>query len=349
MATYIAGGGPLFLPADMGLLELQYESYDYAAWEIANGFFTKDTAATKVQVQMDQHKPDISINAGATEWYTEVSTQVGSNEIVSTRKTYGASGSNVRNVKLTLKGQFNVVSGVVLNGVVNEMNEAYELIGRTNRTFNSTLKDIRLDYGQWMDYYGKANGNLAELTLNGNDTISTENSGNNPLRFKLRGFDGNDVMTGTERADELYGDEGNDQMTGRNGNDYADGGLGDDTLEGNLGADRLIGNLGADKLYGGQGSDALIGGLGDDILNGGLDDDQLTGGIGADKFVLSKGGDTINDFNSKDGDLLQIPKGQTYNLNQLALGLSVERNEGKTLLLGILASNFDAKACIIEI
>lgn len=348
MATYTAAGGPLFLPADMGLLERQHENFDYVAWEVANGFFTKDTAATKVQLAMDQHKPDININSSATEWYTEISTQAGSSEIVVSRKNYGANGSNTRNVKLTFKGNFNVVSGVVLNGTVTEIIEVHEAIGRNNRTFTSSLKDIRTDYTQLLDYYGKAGGNLAALTLNGNDTILTDTSGHATALFQLRGFDGNDSITGSERGDVIHGDGGDDAITGKNGNDYLFGNSGNDKIDGNLGADVISGGEGNDQLHGGQGADVITGGLGKDTLNGGLDNDQLTGGGEADLFVLSKGQDTITDFNAKDGDKIQINKGQFFSLKQESLGLMIERNEGNTLLLGVLLGNFDAKTSIIE-
>ncbi len=57
---------------------------------------------------------------------------------------------------------------------------------------------------------------------------------------------------------------------------------------------------------GGDGYDTLTGGKGNDILEGGKDDDTLMGGEGADTFVVGFGIDTILDFNSAEGDIIQI-------------------------------------------
>jgi Ca2+-binding RTX toxin-like protein len=88
---------------------------------------------------------------------------------------------------------------------------------------------------------------------------------------------------------------------------------------------RIAGGVGNDILEGGAGSDVITGGDGDDILIGGLGGDQLTGGMGADKFVFASlaeiGGkndrDTITDFNSKQGDKVDL---QGVDANTLVAG-----------------------------
>ena len=352
MATFVSGGGPLYFPADMSLMENENENYDYIAWEFAKGYFTQDTTATKVQSQMDQYKYDMNVTPAATEWYTEVITLVGATEINTTRKFYGAGGANLYNVRLTLRGNFNVTSGVVLDGDITEANESYELIGKTPRTFNTSIKDISLDYFQFLDYLRKPNGNLADLLFSSDDKISAENSGNNTQQFRFRGFDGNDTITGSDRSDVISGDSGNDNINGKNGNDALDGGNGDDYIEGNNGVDKITGGDGNDRLLGGQGADIITGGNGNDQLNGGLESDEITGGAGADKFILSKGNDTVKDFNSKQGDMLQLAKGQSYTLKDAGLGLSIDIKtgntlDGTTLLLGIQKSAFDLKSIVI--
>ncbi len=103
---------------------------------------------------------------------------------------------------------------------------------------------------------------------------------------------GNEVITGTSRADILAGASGSDTIKG---------GAGDDRLSGAGGADRLFGGDGNDSLTGGTGNDKLSGGNGADRLLGGAGRDTLIGGDGADKFrfdVLETAAnrDTISDF-----------------------------------------------------
>jgi len=149
----------------------------------------------------------------------------------------------------------------------------------------------------------------------GFDTVANDGEG-----LVLRRFDGdngieaieggNDAVSGTRGSDRLdfsdtalqnvtYIDagKGRDQVTGSAGNDDIRGGKGRDTLSGGDGNDRLDGGAGKDTLFGGDGDDTLIGGNGKD---------RLEGGEGGDVFVLGSGLDTIVDFNSAEGDRLDI-------------------------------------------
>ncbi|MEO0911645.1 MAG: LamG-like jellyroll fold domain-containing protein, partial [Pseudomonadota bacterium] len=72
-------------------------------------------------------------------------------------------------------------------------------------------------------------------------------------------LDGDDVETGTWRADLIEGEGGDDQLSGGNGDDQIYGGYGDDVLEGGSGDDVLDGGRGSDLLIGGDGNDLLIG------------------------------------------------------------------------------------------
>ena len=109
---------------------------------------------------------------------------------------------------------------------------------------------------------------------------------------------GDDLLTGTDKADTIFGLGGNDVLLGLAGNDLLDGGEGDDSLDGARGRDKLKGGAGNDSLTGGDGNDVLIGGPGKDKLNGGKGDDTLTGNGGKDSLVGGPGNDTIN---AKDG------------------------------------------------
>jgi serralysin len=105
----------------------------------------------------------------------------------------------------------------------------------------------------------------------------------------------------------------------------------DNTITGNSANNTLNGNGANDRLIGGGGADTLIGGNGIDRLIGGNGNDTLTGGTNADRFVfgsLTEKIDTITDFNSAEGDRIQISKSGfgaastnqfTYNANTGAL------------------------------
>ncbi|MFV0302836.1 MAG: calcium-binding protein [Paracoccus sp. (in: a-proteobacteria)] len=78
---------------------------------------------------------------------------------------------------------------------------------------------------------------------------------------------------------------------------------------GRSGNDTITGSSGANKLEGRDGNDTLIGGDGDDLLLGGNGSDTLSGGSGADTFRLlngESGTDTISDFNTGQGDVLDL-------------------------------------------
>lgn len=49
-------------------------------------------------------------------------------------------------------------------------------------------------------------------------------------RDRLRGDDGNDIITGNAGRDRLFGEDGDDVLAGGTGNDFLDGGAGNDTF-----------------------------------------------------------------------------------------------------------------------
>jgi Ca2+-binding RTX toxin-like protein len=111
-------------------------------------------------------------------------------------------------------------------------------------------------------------------------------------RFNLvNGLGGDDVLSGSRRADALFGGEGNDTLDGGQGNDGLFGGNGDDVM---------LGGCGNDLLRGEAGTDTLVGGSGKDFLNGGLGVDTMAGGQGFDSFVFD--GPRFNGGAAVDGD-----------------------------------------------
>lgn len=104
-----------------------------------------------------------------------------------------------------------------------------------------------------------------------------------------------DLIDGTEEADEIRAGDG------------------DDDVEANGGDDAVYGEDGDDDLDGGAGKDKMQGGAGDDDLTGGLGKDLMAGGLGADCFdfnslkesVVGAGRDVVR-FNGLEGDEIDL-------------------------------------------
>lgn len=118
----------------------------------------------------------------------------------------------------------------------------------------------------------------------GDDTITADDSG-----MQIKGWGGDDSLTGGAGADILEGDAGNDTL---------DGGAGDDTIEGGDGSDTISGDAGDDYIEGGSGDDVLDGGANVDTLDGGAGNDTLMAGSGADVFIGGDGEDVFDIGNS---------------------------------------------------
>jgi hypothetical protein len=82
--------------------------------------------------------------------------------------------------------------------------------------------------------------------------------------LELDGGSGNDVIEGSDLADELFGSKGRDVLRGDSGNDFFKGGPGPDRCYGEAGNDDCLGSKGADYCNGGKGKDECDGGLGRD-------------------------------------------------------------------------------------
>ncbi|WP_068118431.1 CAP domain-containing protein [Tropicimonas marinistellae] len=144
------------------------------------------------------------------------------------------------------------------------------------QTFAATSASVALDTGD--------TGTSAPTAGPGNDVVNGTNAAD-----ELRGHAGEDILIGGKGKDLLFGGADSDRLTGNRGADRLNGGSGRDTLEGGTGEDELNGNRGGDKLFGGNR---------DDVLNGGGGNDRLQGGKGADTFEFRAGygTDRIVDF-----------------------------------------------------
>lgn len=169
----------------------------------------------------------------------------------------------------------------------------------------------------------------------------------------LWGFGGADSLVGGEGGDVLKGGAGNDTLEGGMGNDHLDGDDGIDTVIysrsslgvtvdlgtgtgrfgeaqgdvltgvenviGSVRGDTLTGNGSANLLSGEDSNDRLTGAGGADTLNGGLGGDLFTYRAVGDSTVATAGRDTIQDFNSLEGDKIDLsqidPDGNAGNGN----------------------------------
>ena len=160
----------------------------------------------------------------------------------------------------------------------------------------------------------------------GPDTIQGADNGDN----YIRGFGGDDRITGGLRYNQINGNLGSDSITGRSqvGDDLM-GGQGNDTINasassahnrinGNKGDDSIVGGPVGDTLHGGQANDLIIGGAGNDWISGDLGQDTVTGGGGADIFRAFSGSGvmTVTDFHQSEGDRVQIDLGASYTVGQ---------------------------------
>jgi 2',3'-cyclic-nucleotide 2'-phosphodiesterase (5'-nucleotidase family) len=92
----------------------------------------------------------------------------------------------------------------------------------------------------------------------------------------LRGFGGDDVITGSSDNEVINGNGGNDQLFGEGGDDVLLGGRGNDALSGGDGNDLLSGDFGQDTLTGGAGSDIFLLRFSDAIASGNGAPDEIT-------------------------------------------------------------------------
>ena len=106
-----------------------------------------------------------------------------------------------------------------------------------------------------------------------------------------------DVLVGTDGADQfhagngqdlIFGNGGMDSLYGEAGNDTIFGGAQNDWIDGGADADTLHGDDGDDHVFGGGGNDRMFGGAGNDKLNGGAGADVMTGGAGLDFYTVGK-------------------------------------------------------------
>jgi Ca2+-binding RTX toxin-like protein len=161
--------------------------------------------------------------------------------------------------------------------------------------------------------------------LNGDDTLSLNETNGVLPQASLFGGAGNDSLTGGFAADFLFGDVGNDQLFGKGGADFMFGGAGNDVLTGGAGNDQVFGEAGNDRMVWnpGDGADVNEGGVGNDTV-------EVNGGNGAETFNITANGARVR-FDRIDPAPFSIDIGGTENLVLNANGGDVRITAGNGL------------------
>jgi Ca2+-binding RTX toxin-like protein len=134
-----------------------------------------------------------------------------------------------------------------------------------------------------------ANTKLIQIFgLDGNDTLSLDETNGALPKAIIFGGAGDDTITGGSGDDQLFGEAGNDTLFGKGGNDLLFGGAGDDTLTGGKGNDQVFGQAGDDRLIWnpGDGSALNEGGAGNDTV-------VVIGGNVSETFTTAANGNRV--------------------------------------------------------
>ena len=149
--------------------------------------------------------------------------------------------------------------------------------------------------GGWSFSQGSAAARLDANGSQGSDVFIAPAPVNKAaFATKIKGYDGDDWITGQNASDILRGNKGHDTLDGLSGNDKLRGGGDNDTIYGGAGDDFLHGGSGDDSVFGQSGNDTIIGGSGSDRLSGGEGNDNLSGRLNADTLSAGAGNDTLD-------------------------------------------------------
>jgi Ca2+-binding RTX toxin-like protein len=130
--------------------------------------------------------------------------------------------------------------------------------------------------------------NIQMFGLDGNDSLTVDESNGAMPAALMFGGNGNDTITGGSGNDMLFGQAGDDTLIGKGGNDLLFGGAGNDTLIGGTGDDQMFGEAGNDRMIWnpGEGTDLMEGGDGNDTA-------EVNGGNGAEVFTITANGTRV--------------------------------------------------------
>jgi Ca2+-binding RTX toxin-like protein len=171
-------------------------------------------------------------------------------------------------------------------------------------------------------------------------------SGQADVGNRIRGWNGDDSITGGNQFNDINGNKGHDTIVGHSTvGDWLMGGQAGDLIDttqstahnlvnGNMGDDKLMGGSGGDVLRGGQGADTIVGGADGDWISGDRGYNTVSGGGGADVFHGSANGvTTVTDFNAGEGDRVHVYGGVEHNATQVDGDVHVSIGGGGELIL----------------
>ncbi len=247
----------------------------------------------------------------------------GVDTLINVENIVGGTGNNVLRgnaVANVLSGQGgnDLIDGRAGNDEINGNNGADTLLGGTgNDKFTTEGNDSASDFvdgGAGIDVIdytflnlvvGAAGVNV-DLRLTGAQDTGAAGVDTIVNVENLIGGIRNDVLNGSDGANNINGGAGNDVISGNGGNDIVNGFTG---------------------------SDIVVGGAGDDVVDGGMtgsmgEMDMLYGGAGADRFFFASVGsswtgsnDQIMDFSAVEGDKIDI-HGVFLNGGAVVIGLT---------------------------
>ncbi len=130
----------------------------------------------------------------------------------------------------------------------------------------------------------------------------------------VKGTNGDDTLTGTDRHDVIFGYAGNDTINGMAGFDVIRSGDGNDTAYGGDGHDFMRGGQGDDTQYGGPKGDIIFAERGVDVTYGGDGNDDLWAMAHAD--VERKAGEPADTLYGENGnDRFHVRDGEADTVN----------------------------------
>lgn len=277
-------------------------------------------------------------------------------DLVLASVSYSLAGYHVENLTLTGSDHLtatgnsraNILTGNDGNNLINGDTGADTMIGGLgNDTFIvDHVGDVALDQSGGGNDLVQAGANhtlsafIENLILTG--TLNYTGTGNS-LSNAITGNSGNNVLDGGTGADTLTGGAGDDTYYVDNVADTVveASGKGTDTIFSSVTYDlagrfievlQLTGSANINATGNSQ-SQTLIGNSGKNVLNGGAGNDILTGGLGADTFQFTSGfrADSITDFNSGQGDKIQLVGLGSYTLTQVGGDVTVDFGGGNII------------------
>jgi len=279
------------------------DSVHSASWtgaSNANGLLNAFTVVAKDDAGAESSTPvQITVNVGAVNdaptdiaiSANNIDENVAANSVIGTFSSTDPDAANTFTYSLvagasdTDNSAFSIIGDQLkINSLPNfETQSSYDITVRTTDQDDLFFdKSLSIEINDLIEYATP----FDDILTGTNDADNINSLASNDY---IDGFDGNDILNGGKGDDTLFGGAGNDNLKGSNGADNLDGGDGNDILNGGKGNDILLGDLGRDNLKGSHG---------DDTLNGGEGNDILSGGKGVDTFILADllSRDKITDF-----------------------------------------------------